>query len=170
MIVILSPAKKINFTDPAPTEHFTVPEMLEQSRQLAAVLKKYSADDLASLMGVSNRIAELNFERYQNVQPPFHLGNAKQALFSFTGDVYRHMRLSTWDNAQIDFAQQTLRILSGLYGYLRPLDLIQPYRLEMKTKLKKQEKRLFLWLLGLKLQPQVQQKFCWKNHLKIFLF
>ena len=86
-------------------------------------------------MKVSTKIAELTVDRYRNFETPFHSGNAKQAPYSFTGDVYRHMRLSTWSEPQISFAQETLRILSGLYGYLRPLDLIQPYRLEMKTRL-----------------------------------
>lgn len=87
------------------------------------------------LMSISENLAELNISRYKAFKPPFQLDNAKQALYAFTGDVYRHMRVSTYDTEALEFAQSHLRILSGLYGYLRPLDLIQPYRLEMKTRL-----------------------------------
>jgi cytoplasmic iron level regulating protein YaaA (DUF328/UPF0246 family) len=86
MLVILSPAKKINFTDPAPTEQYTLPELLDHSRELVALLKKYSAEELASLMKVSTKIAELTVDRYRNFETPFHSGNAKQAPYSFTGD------------------------------------------------------------------------------------
>lgn len=136
MIGILSPAKSVNFSEPAPTEVFSVPEFLSESEFLVTELRKYSQKRLMSLMSVSEKIAELNHGRYQQFNPPFTLENAKQAMYSFTGDVYRHMRMNTYDDESNAFAQKSLRILSGLYGYLRPLDLIQPYRLEMKTGLK----------------------------------
>ena len=136
MITIISPAKSVNFSEPAPTETYSIPAFLSQSKQLVKLLKQYDQAALMQLMSCSARIAELNVSRYQAFKPPFSLENSKQALFAFTGDVYRHMRMSTYTANTLDFAQTNLRILSGLYGYLRPLDLIQAYRLEMKTGLK----------------------------------
>jgi len=136
MITLLSPAKSVNFEDPAPTELFSTPELLTQSKQLVTILKRHNKNDLMDLMSISEKLADLNLGRFKSFKPPFDLQNAKQALFSFTGDVYRHMRMNTYGAEQLGFAQDHLRILSGLYGYLRPLDLIQPYRLEMKTPLK----------------------------------
>jgi hypothetical protein len=136
MITIISPAKSVNFKDRAPTEIYTLPPFLPQSKQLIKTLKKYKQTELMELMSVSDRIADLNIGRYQAFKPPFDLDNAKQALYAFTGDVYRHMRMNTYNAETLEFAQSNLRILSGLYGYLRPLDLIQAYRLEMKTRLK----------------------------------
>lgn len=136
MIGILSPAKSVNFSDPAPTEIFTLPELLSESEILVKELQKYSKKRLMSLMSISEKIAELTHERYEQFSPPFTLENGKQAMYSFTGEVYRHMRMNTYSAESNAFAQKSLRILSGLYGYLRPLDLIQPYRLEMKTSLK----------------------------------
>lgn len=135
MITIISPAKSVNFKDPAPVTKHTIPDYLFQTRKLVRNLKQYDKDQLKSLMSVSDSIAELNWERYKKFKTPFRLDNAKQALFAFQGDVYRHMRMNTYDEETLEFAQNALRILSGLYGALRPLDLIQPYRLEMKTRL-----------------------------------
>lgn len=135
MITILSPAKNLNFEDPAPTEVFTIPAFLNHSKQLARILKKLDKAEIMQLMSVSEKIAELNISRYRDFKPPFDLANAKQALFAFNGEVYRHMRLNTYDTETLEFTQGHLRILSGLYGYLKPLDLIQAYRLEMKTRL-----------------------------------
>jgi len=136
MITLISPAKSVNFDNPAPTELFTIPEMLNQGKQLMVQLKRFKKSELMDLMSISEKLADLNISRYKAFNPPFDLENAKQALFAFSGDVYRHMRINTYDSDKIQFAQKHLRILSGLYGYLRPLDLIQPYRLEMKTALK----------------------------------
>lgn len=136
MITILSPAKSVNFEQPAPTEIFSIPDLIGQSKGLVRILKQYNKPELMELMSVSDRIAELNVARFKAFKPPFSPDNSKQALFAFTGDVYRHMRMNTYDGEALDFAQNSLRILSGLYGYLRPLDLIQAYRLEMKTRLK----------------------------------
>ena len=136
MITLISPAKSVNFKEPAPTELFTSPDLLGQSKQLITQLKRFNKTELMELMSISENLADLNLPRYKAFKPPFDLGNAKQALYAFTGDVYRHMRMNTYDTEKLQFAQNHLRILSGLYGYLRPLDLIQPYRLEMKTPLK----------------------------------
>jgi len=135
MLTIISPAKSVNFEDPAPVETHTIPDHLHQSRKLVRLLKSYDQKQLMDLMSVSANIADLNVSRFRKFKTPFRLENAKQALFAFQGDVYRHMRIHTYDDATLEFAQQSLRILSGLYGILRPLDLIQAYRLEMKTPL-----------------------------------
>ncbi|GJM31794.1 MAG: UPF0246 protein [Saprospiraceae bacterium] len=135
MIVLLSPAKTLDETVPD-YKGFTSPRFLPESGKLVNVLKKKSARSLKKLMGVSDAIATLNVDRFQNFQTPFTLDNAKQALFAFKGDVYLGLQAETFTEAEIIFAQKHLRILSGLYGLLRPLDLIQPYRLEMGTSLK----------------------------------
>lgn len=135
MIILLSPSKSLNF-DPSTHKKKSKPRLLEQSEVLIDVLKDKSVNDIKKLMSVSDKIADLNFGRYQAFKTPFTLKNAKQALFAFTGDVYAGLEANTFDQADIDFANDHLRILSGLYGVLRPLDLMQPYRLEMGTKLK----------------------------------
>jgi len=157
MITILSPAKKVNFKTPAPTESFSQPALLNESKQLIKILKRYSKSELMSLMSVSERIAELNIQRFQQFETPFELENAKQALFAFTGDVYRHMRMLTYDESALSIAQRSLRILSGLYGYLRPLDLIQPYRLEMKTRLATRRGRNLYQFWGQRITQALQQ-------------
>lgn len=136
MLTIISPAKSISFKEPAPTEKHSNPRLLSHSKQLASLLKQYNQSQIIDLMSVSEKIATATVAGYKDFQPPFQLGNAKQALFAFTGDVFRHMRMLTYNDESLDFAQDSLRILSGLYGCLRPLDLIQTYRLEMKTRLK----------------------------------
>ncbi|MEM8906317.1 MAG: peroxide stress protein YaaA [Bacteroidota bacterium] len=135
MIALLSPAKTLDF-DKSKVKTFSTPRLLDQSEQLVQVLRKKKASDLKSLMGVSDKIATLNVERYQNYQAPFTLDNAKQAVLAFKGDVYIGLDAATLNKRDLNFAQKHLRILSGLYGLLTPLDLMQAYRLEMGTKLK----------------------------------
>lgn len=135
MLLVISPAKKLDFETVAPATEYTLPEKIKQSQLLIDVLKKKSSDDLQQLMGVSEKIADLNVERYQTFQTPFTPDNAKQALWAFKGDVYASMQPETFSDKEQQFAQDHLRILSGLYGVLRPLDLIQAYRLEMGTSL-----------------------------------
>ncbi len=135
MIVLLSPAKTLDETAPD-YQGYSTPRFLPESDKLVNVLKKKSARSLKKLMGVSDAIATLNVERFQNFETPFSLDNAKQALFAFKGDVYLGLEAETFTEEDIIFAQKHLRILSGLYGLLRPLDLMQPYRLEMGTPLK----------------------------------
>ncbi len=135
MITILSPAKSVNFDQNAPTEEYTTPDFLSQSKQLVRILKRFKKDEIIELMSISEKLADLNIARYKSFRSRFDLENSKQALYAFTGDVYRHMRPNTYDTETLRFAQGNLRILSGLYGVLKPLDLIQPYRLEMKTRL-----------------------------------
>ncbi len=140
MILLISPAKTLDFSETELTSHST-PRLLAESDKLVAVLKKKSARSLKKLMSVSDAIAELNVERYQNYETPFTLENAKQAVLAFKGDVYTGLQAETFDEADFEFAQKHLRILSGLYGVLTPLDLMQPYRLEMGTRLRNGRKK-----------------------------
>lgn len=135
MLSVLSPAKKLDFETPAPVETATQPDYLDDSRRLVDILKDYSPQALSELMGISDRLAGLNAARFADWQLPFDRENAKQAVFAFKGDVYAGLEAEKWDQASLEWAQKRLRILSGLYGMLRPLDLIMPYRLEMGTRL-----------------------------------
>ncbi|RKF03150.1 hypothetical protein C8N26_2140 [Tenacibaculum lutimaris] len=136
MKIIISPAKSLDFENKATTDVYTQPRFLEQSEKLNKKLKTISRKKLGELMKISDDLASLNYDRNQEWQPPFTLDNAKQAVFSFTGEVYRGIDVNSLSQDKIPALQDKLRILSGLYGLLKPLDLIQPYRLEMGTKLK----------------------------------
>ncbi|MDO6743713.1 peroxide stress protein YaaA [Tenacibaculum soleae] len=136
MKIIISPAKSLDFETKANTNLYTQPRFLEQSAKLNKKLKTFSRKKLSDLMKISDDLANLNYERNQNWQTPFELENAKQAIFSFTGEVFRGIDVTTLAEDKLPVLQERLRILSGLYGLLKPLDLIQPYRLEMGTKLK----------------------------------
>ncbi len=140
MIVLLSPAKSMDFSPVENKEH-SQPRLLEKSGELVADLKKKSSADLQALMGVSKKIADLNVQRFRSFQVPFSPENAKQAMFAFSGDVYTGLQALSFDKDETGFAQKHIRLLSGLYGILRPLDLIQPYRLEMGTRLKHRAKK-----------------------------
>lgn len=135
MLIAISPSKGQDFTEPAPVGTFTIPMHLADSSLLIKEARQLSQDDVQTLMRVSEKIARLNVARFKDFQTPFTLENAKQALFAFKGDVYRGLSVVQYTADDLAYAQDHLRILSGLYGALRPLDLIQPYRLEMKTKL-----------------------------------
>ncbi len=131
MLLLLSPSKSLDFTHQSPNFGATQPELLAESEQLIAIARGLDKVALMELMGVSENIADLNVERFAAWQQPFTEANAKAAIFAFTGDVYQGLKANDWTKADAVFAQKHLRILSGLYGVLRPLDLIQPYRLEM---------------------------------------
>lgn len=135
MLIIVSPAKTLDYETPVKTRTHSQPRFLEDSQQLVKELKRLSPEDLTELMKVSSRIAELNVNRYQNWHTPFTGENSRQAVFAFKGDVYTGMDVDSYSQEDLKFAQKHLRILSGLYGVLRPLDLMQPYRLEMGTRL-----------------------------------
>lgn len=131
MLIIISPAKTLDYTTPVQTQRFSQPELLDESQILIERAHQLSALDIADLMKVSMKLAELNFERFEQWHTPFTSDNARQALLAFKGDVYTGLNAEDFDDADLDFAQNHLRILSGLYGLLRPLDLMQPYRMEM---------------------------------------
>ena len=134
MLFLLSPAKSLDETTPAPVHQYTEPMLLSYSAKLIKQLQQLSPQKIASLMHLSDKLALLNFKRYATFQTPFTLENAKQALFLFKGDVYEGMNAYHLSEQEITYIQNSTAILSGLYGLVRPLDLIQPYRLEMGTK------------------------------------
>ncbi len=140
MITVLSPSKTQDFSDnfshTARQQTHSEPELLQEATLLAGKLKKKSPNDIRKLMEVSANLANLNYERFQKFSPPFTRENARQALLAFKGDVYTDIDVEHYSKNDFGFAQEHLRILSGLYGLLRPMDLIQPYRLEMRIKLK----------------------------------
>ncbi len=136
MKIVLSPAKSLDFERPIPTVKYTQPEFLEQSEKLIKVLVKKNPKSLSKLMSISNDLAELNWERNQKFSLPFTPENARPAIYAFNGDVYQGLDAYSISENKLEKLQDTLRILSGLYGVLKPLDLIQPYRLEMGTQLK----------------------------------
>ena len=136
MLIVISPAKSLDFVSPTKSKKFTQPDFLEHSNSLIKRLRELSPDDLSELMNISANLGELNYQRYSNWNTPFTLDNARQAIFAFKGDVYLGLRVEDYGTRDLTFAQKHLRILSGLYGALRPLDLIQPYRLEMGVKFK----------------------------------
>ena len=135
MLTVISPAKTLDFETRPTTRRFSGPVFLPSSRQLISVLRKETPASVAKLMEIRARLGEVNAERYNTWKPPFTLDNAKQAILAFKGDVYMGLEAETFGAADLSFAQKHLRILSGLYGVLKPLDLIQPYRLEMGTRL-----------------------------------
>jgi cytoplasmic iron level regulating protein YaaA (DUF328/UPF0246 family) len=134
MITVISPAKTLDFELPGTTRKSSQPEFLQRSGELVEDARAMSPEDIRALMGVSDNIAQLNHRRFMNWRAPFDLDNAKQAIFAFQGDVYTGLEADTLSFKQLNYAQKHLRILSGLYGLLRPLDLMQPYRLEMGLK------------------------------------
>lgn len=134
MLTVISPAKTLDFESQPCTQNYSQPKFLDQSQLLINELKELSAPAIASLMKLSDKLAGLNLARFQSWQAPFNPDNAKQAVLAFKGDVYAGLDAETLSEQSFTFAQQHLRILSGLYGVLKPLDLIQPYRLEMGTK------------------------------------
>lgn len=136
MLMVISPAKTLDFTTPPVIDKFSMPDFLDDSRALIEELRALSPADISGLMHISDKLGLLNFDRFQAFSTPFSPDNAKQAVLAFQGDVYTGLNASAFKARDFDFAQKHLRILSGLYGLLRPLDLIQPYRLEMGTKFK----------------------------------
>jgi cytoplasmic iron level regulating protein YaaA (DUF328/UPF0246 family) len=135
MLIVLSPAKTLDYETPPTTDRHSVPAFLEQSEVLAARMREFDPPALSELMGISDKLAALNVERFTQWQRPMPRAASKQAVLAFAGDVYDGLCATTLDKRALDWAQKHLRILSGLYGLLRPLDLILPYRLEMGTRL-----------------------------------
>lgn len=131
MLIVVSPAKSLDYESKVTKRKFSQPEFLDQSEKLVKELRKLQPEDLSSLMNISENLAQENFDRYVNWQTPFDLKNARQAIFAFKGDVYLGLKAEEFSSSDLDYAQKHLRILSGLYGILKPLDLMQPYRLEM---------------------------------------
>ncbi|POU04148.1 peroxide stress protein YaaA [Escherichia sp. ESNIH1] len=135
MLILISPAKTLDYQSPLATQRYTQPVLLDHSQQLIDVARQLSAPQIKTLMGISDKLADLNATRFHDWQPDFTPDNARQAILAFKGDVYAGMQAETFSEDDFTFAQQHLRMLSGLYGVLRPLDLMQPYRLEMGIRL-----------------------------------
>jgi cytoplasmic iron level regulating protein YaaA (DUF328/UPF0246 family) len=135
MLMVISPAKTLDYSSPLACSEYSLPQHLDEAQQLIAQLRELSPQQIAELMSLSDKLAGLNAARYAEWQPDFSPQNARQALLAFRGDVYTGMDADSFTADDFLFAQQHLRILSGLYAVLRPLDLMQPYRLEMGTKL-----------------------------------
>ncbi len=135
MLTIISPAKTLDYESPLATTRYTQPELLDKSSELITMARKMSPAQISSLMGISDKLAHLNAERFNDWQPDFTPKNARQALLAFKGDVYTGLQAEDFSEKDFDFAQKHLRMLSGLYGLLRPLDLMMPYRLEMGIRL-----------------------------------
>ena len=136
MLIVVSPAKALDYSSKLPTRKHSQPRMLDQAEPLVEVMRQKSPDEIAALMSISAQLAELNLERYADWEAPFSPDDARPALLAFAGDVYQGMdAAATFSERDYTHAQKVLRILSGLYGVLRPLDLMQPYRLEMSSRL-----------------------------------
>lgn len=136
MLIILSPAKIQNFNPVKITEKFSLPEFIDEAGILVDLIRRLSTDELSKLLKINNNLTQLNFDRYFNWHHPFTPQNAKQAIFVFDGEVFRGFDAKSLAQSDIDYMQSHLRILSGLYGVLKPLDLIQPYRIDVSSKLK----------------------------------
>lgn len=135
MLIVLSPAKTLDYDTPAATAEYSLPDFIEHSAELIETLKTLSPAQVSSLMDISDTLAVLNVTRYASWSRKFTKKNARQAILAFNGDVYEGLDAASLSAKQLDYAQSHIRILSGLYGVLRPLDLMQPYRLEMGTRL-----------------------------------
>ncbi len=134
MLMVISPAKTLDYESPLATESHTQPEFLDHACELIDQLKELEPHQVSNLMSISEKLGQLNAERFQNWHTPFSLDNARQAALAFKGDVYTGLAAESFSEDDFAYAQNHLRMLSGLYGLLRPLDLMQPYRLEMGTK------------------------------------
>ncbi|OCG00806.1 peroxide stress protein YaaA [Gilliamella sp. wkB112] len=136
MLTVISPAKTLDYQSPLITQQHTLPRFINTTKQLIKNCQKLSVNELTKLMSISPKLAEINYERFKKWHANFNLNNARQAILTFKGDVYTGLHVEDFSTSDLQFAQAHLRILSGLYGVLRPLDLIQPYRLEMGIRLK----------------------------------
>ncbi|WP_417623404.1 peroxide stress protein YaaA [Paremcibacter congregatus] len=158
MLVVTSPAKKLDFSEDVTRSSWTVPDFLDDSNILIEAAKKLTRDDLMKLMKISENLAELNYNRYRSFSLPFTPANAKQAVFAFTGDTYVGLDADSLDEDDLAYAQDHYRILSGLYGLLRPLDLMQPYRLEMGKKVATEKSKNLYEFWGDKLTEALNEQ------------
>ncbi len=168
MIVLISPAKSLNFLEGPIKRPYSHPPFLEDSEKLIKKLRRLSRKKIREMMHISENLAQLNADRYARWEPGPVIEGAKQAIFAFRGDVYLGMDADSFSEEDLDYAQDHLRILSGLYGILKPLDLIQPYRLEMGTKLKIGRKNDLYEFWKEKLTAQIQEKLEQDEHKIVF--
>ena len=135
MKIVLSPAKSLDYESELPTDQTSTPRFLDEAEKLNNTLAQRSKDELKDLMDISQNLADLNYERYQKFSTPFNSDNARACIYAFNGSAFKELDAYSIDESHLDTLQNSLRILSGMYGLLRPLDLMQPYRLEMGTKM-----------------------------------
>lgn len=159
MLMVISPAKTLDFEKPSATKIYSQPVFLKESRQLVKQLKRLAPAEISSLMKISDKLGSLNALRFEQWGTPFTLCNAKQALLAFRGHVYSGINADSFSDLDFEFAQRYLRILSGLYGVLKPLDLIQPYRLEMGTVLENRQGKDLYDFWGTKITKQINLHF-----------
>lgn len=136
VLTVLSPAKTLDYESRLPTRKHSIPDRLDRSQELVSIMAAKSPDEIGTLMGISPQLAELNWQRFQEWEPQATRSNSRPAMLAFKGDVYQGLEAGAFTAADFTYAQKYLRILSGLHGVLRPLDLIQPYRLEMGSRVK----------------------------------
>ncbi len=157
MLLLISPAKSLDTEISSDWKNYTLPQYLGEAEKLRNILKSFSPMKIGKLMKISDKLAQENYERYQEWQLEHTLKNAKPALFLFQGDVYRGLSAQDFSDDELQFAQNHLRILSGFYGLLRPLDLTQPYRLEMGTKLENSKGKNLYQFWGTTLAENINQ-------------
>lgn len=158
MLILISPAKSLDFETPSIVESKSIIQFKNEAQDLVGQLKDLSHQDISKLMGVSDSLAKLNYERFQNFGKTFTAKNSKTALLAFQGDVYQGMEAYSFTEDNFSYAQDYLRILSGLYGILRPLDWIQPYRLEMGTKFQNNSGKNLYEFWGTKITENVNKE------------
>ncbi len=164
MLMLISPAKTLDFTTPPITEQYDMPRFLEQSQELIDLARELSPADISALMKISDKLGVLNFERFHEWQTPFTLDNAKQAILAFKGDVYTGLDAQSMNTDDLNWANEHLAILSGLYGLLRPLDLMQAYRLEMGTKFANAKGKNLYEFWGEQLTDAINQQLAKAKH------
>lgn len=157
MLLVISPAKSLDFSIQKNIEGTSLPPFLQESKILVEKLRQFHPEELSKLMNISAKLAELNYERFVKWHLPFNTDNAQPAIFVFKGDVYQGIDIESFNKDDLLFANQHLRILSGLYGVLKPLDLIQEYRLEMGTKLKNSKGKNLYEFWGDKISSEINQ-------------
>jgi uncharacterized protein len=158
MLMVISPAKKLDLETQSTVKKSTQPVLLAEAQQLIDELKKLAPQEVSSLMHISDKLGTLNYDRYQEWQLPFTPDNAKQAILAFKGDVYVGLGAESFSKSELNFAQQHLSILSGLYGVLRPLDLMQAYRLEMGTRFENSRGKNLYTFWGDKITQQLNKQ------------
>ena len=158
MLIVISPAKKLDFDSLPQTDDFSMPDCLDDASELIDTLRPYSVKQLEKLMHLSSNLAQLNHDRYKDWNLPFNPQNAKQAILTFKGDVYAGINIESFSDEDLSFTQDHLRILSGLYGLLRPLDLMQPYRLEMGTRLENERGKNLYEFWGSRITQLINQQ------------
>ncbi len=158
MLIVISPAKKLDFDSLPQTDDFSMPDCLDDASELINTLRPYSVKQLEKLMHLSSNLAQLNHDRYKDWNLPFNPQNAKQAILTFKGDVYAGINIESFSDEDLSFTQDHLRILSGLYGLLRPLDLMQPYRLEMGTRLENERGKNLYEFWGSRITQLINQQ------------